>query len=46
MNVYFLILSAETQRLLDSAVEDNLIKLERKVGTKGNKSGVEEKAYR
>jgi len=27
-------------------VEDNLIKLEKKVGTKGNKSGVEEKAYR
>ncbi len=36
----------ETQRLLDAAVEDNLIKLERKVGTKGHKSGVEEKAYR
>jgi hypothetical protein len=27
-------------------VEDNLIKLEKKVGTKGNKSGVEERAYR
>ena len=35
-----------TQRLLDLAVEDNLIKLETKVGTKGNKNGVEEKAYR
>lgn len=32
--------------MLDAAVEDNLIKLERKIGTKGNKSGVEEKAYR
>jgi hypothetical protein len=38
--------SDETQRLLDSAVEDNLIKLENKVGTKGTKSGIEEKAYR
>ena len=36
----------ETQRLLDSAVEDNLIKLENKIGTKGTKSGIEEKAYR
>ena len=35
-----------TQKLLDMAVEDNLIKLETKVGTKGNKNGVEEKAYR
>ena len=35
-----------TQRLLDLAVDDNLIKLETKVGTKGNKNGVEEKAYR
>jgi hypothetical protein len=31
---------------LDAAVEDNLIKLERKMGTKGSKSGVEENAYR
>ena len=36
----------ETQRLLDAAVEDNLIKLEKKVGTKGAKNGVEENAYR
>ena len=35
-----------TQRLLDLAVEDNLIKLHKKVGTKGNKAGVEEDAYR
>ena len=35
-----------TQKLLDLAVEDNLIKLENKVGTKGTKSGVEERAYR
>ena len=32
--------------MLDSAVEDNLIKLENKIGTKGTKSGIEEKAYR
>ena len=43
--IYFIILD-ETQRLLDSAVEDNLIKLENKIGTKGTKSGIEEKAYR
>ena len=41
-----LCLSDATQRLLDSAVEDNLIKLEKKVGTKGHKSGIEERAYR
>ena len=35
-----------TQRLLDLAVEDNLIKLHKKVGTKGNKAGVEEDAFR
>jgi len=35
-----------TQRLLDLAVEDNLVKLHKKVGTKGNKAGVEEDAYR
>jgi len=35
-----------TQRLLDLAVDDNLIKLHKKVGTKGNKAGVEEDAYR
>ncbi len=36
----------ETQRLLNAAVEDNLIKLENKIGTKGSKSGIEERAYR
>ena len=36
----------KTSKLLDLAVEDNLIKLETKVGTKGNKNGVEEKAWR
>ena len=35
-----------TQRLLDLGVEDNLIKLETKIGTKGNKNGIEERAYR
>ena len=35
-----------TQSLLNLAVEDNLIKLHKKVGTKGNKAGVEEDAYR
>ena len=35
-----------TQRLLDLAVEDNLVKLETKIGTKGNKNGIEERAYR
>ena len=35
-----------TQRLLDLAVEDNLIKLHKKVGTNGNKAGVEEDAFR
>jgi len=35
-----------TQRMLDLAVEDNLVKLHKKVGTKGNKAGVEEDAYR
>ncbi len=46
MNRFYQVNKEQTQRLLDTAVEDNLIKLERKVGTKGNKSGVEEKAYR
>ena len=32
-----------TQRLLDLGVEDNLIKLETKIGTKGNKNGIEER---
>lgn len=35
-----------TQRLLDLAVDDNLVKLETKIGTKGNKNGIEERAYR
>ena len=35
-----------TQRLLDLGVDDNLIKLETKIGTKGNKNGIEERAYR
>lgn len=43
---YIFITLDETQRLLDTAVEDNLIKLENKIGTKGTKSGIEEKAYR
>jgi len=46
MNRFYHIKKDETQRLLDSAVEDNLIKLENKIGTKGTKSGIEEKAYR
>ena len=46
MNRFYQIKKDGTQRLLDAAVEDNLIKLERKVGTKGTKCGVEENAYR
>ena len=46
MNRFYQIKKDETQRLLNSAVEDNLIKLERKMGTKGTKAGVEENAYR
>ena len=46
MSRYHGLTKEATQRLLDLAVDDNLIKLENKIGTKGNKSGVEEKAYR
>jgi len=46
MSRYHGLTKEATQRLLDLAVEDNLIKLENKIGTKGNKSGIEEKAYR
>jgi len=46
MNRFYHIKKDETQRLLDTAVEDNLVKLENKIGTKGTKSGIEEKAYR
>uniref|UniRef100_A0A0K2V833 SCAN domaincontaining protein 3like [Acyrthosiphon pisum] n=1 Tax=Lepeophtheirus salmonis TaxID=72036 RepID=A0A0K2V833_LEPSM len=46
MSRYYQLKKDETQRLLDLAVEDNLIKLETKIGTKGTKSGIEEKAYR
>lgn len=46
MNRFYKIKKDETQRLLDSAVEDNLIKLEKKICVKGNKAGLEEMAYR
>jgi len=46
MNRNYKLGKEETQRLLDLAVEDNLIKLHKKVGTKGNKAGIEEDAYR
>lgn len=46
MSRYHGLTKEATQRLLDLAVEDNLVKLENKIGTKGNKNGVEEKAYR
>ena len=46
MNRFYGISKEQTQTLLDLAVQDNLIKLENKIGTKGTKSGVEEKAYR
>ena len=46
MNRFYGLSKDATQKLLDLAVEDNLVKLENKVGTKGTKSGVEEKAYR
>ena len=46
MSRYHGLTKEATQRLLDLAVDDNLIKLENKIGTKGNKSGIEEKAYR
>ena len=35
-----------TQELLDLGVYDNVIKLETTIGTKGNKKGIEELAYR
>ena len=46
MHRYHGLTNEATQRLLDLAVEDNLIKLENKIGTKGTKSGVQENAYR
>ena len=46
MNRFYGLSKDATQKLLDLAVEDNLVKLENKIGTKGTKSGVEEKAYR
>ena len=46
MSRYHGLTKEATQRLLDLGVEDNLVKLENKIGTKGNKNGIEEKAYR